>query len=82
MEYASREAAPRRSDLVQAAARHMEAWGGGIAVHMPHSTLDVPSRGNPLASGQPNRADGCVAGEEGRTPEWPRPPRNQRRHDA
>ena len=27
MEYASREAAPRRSDLVQAAARHMEAWG-------------------------------------------------------
>ena len=26
MEYASREAAPRRSDLVQAAARHMEAW--------------------------------------------------------
>ena len=27
MEYASREAAPRRSDLVQAAARHKEAWG-------------------------------------------------------
>ena len=27
MEYASREAATRRSDLVQAAARHMEAWG-------------------------------------------------------
>ena len=27
MEHASREAAPRRSDLVQAAARHMEAGG-------------------------------------------------------
>ena len=27
MEYASREAAPLRFDLVQAAARHMEAWG-------------------------------------------------------
>ena len=28
MEYPSREAAPRRSDQMQAAARLMEAWGG------------------------------------------------------